>query len=344
MRRKILPVMAAALVVVGAAALIAATASAQAAAKPTLTASPALQGSVAHPFVGDKLTTTNGQWSNSPTGYTYQWQRCDATGDRQNCVPIVGATSQSYTVQKDDVGHTLDAVVTATNADGSTSASTNGSGVAAEATAPVNKSRPTISGTAAVGETLTANSGTWTGAVSFTHQWQVCDANGNNCVDIVGAMGTTYGVRSSDVGRELRIRVKASNKFGSTTATSNFTSIVTANTQTTTTVITTTVPGAQPPAIRFLSLRRVGMKLYARFRVCHSSGGRVTVTERDNKARALAYARHFVVRPVGCATYLRSWMVISRFRSPAGRLVVTLRASDSAGRLSRLVSRFVVVR
>jgi len=336
--------MAAALVVVGAAALIAATASAQAAAKPTLTASPALQGSVAHPFVGDKLTTTNGQWSNSPTGYTYQWQRCDATGDRQNCVPIVGATSQSYTVQKDDVGHTLDAVVTATNADGSTSASTNGSGVAAEATAPVNKSRPTISGTAAVGETLTANSGTWTGAVSFTHQWQVCDANGNNCVDIVGAMGTTYGVRSSDVGRELRIRVKASNKFGSTTATSNFTSIVTANTQTTTTVITTTVPGAQPPAIRFLSLRRVGMKLYARFRVCHSSGGRVTVTERDNKARTLAYARHFVVRPVGCATYLRSWMVISRFRSPAGRLVVTLRASDSAGRLSRLVSRFVAVR
>ena len=344
MRRKTLPVMAAALVVVGAAALIAATASAQAAAKPTLTASPALQGSVAHPFVGDKLTTTNGQWSNSPTGYTYQWQRCDATGDRQNCVPIVGATSQSYTVQKDDVGHTLDAVVTATNADGSTSASTNGSGVAADATPPVNKSRPTISGTAAVGETLTANSGTWTGAVSFTHQWQVCDASGNNCVDIVGATGTTYGVRSSDVGRELRIRVKASNKFGSTTATSNFTSIVTANTQTTTTVITTTVPGAQPPAIRFLSLRRVGMKLYARFRVCHSSGGRVTVTERDNKARTLAYARHFVVRPVGCATYLRSWMVISRFRSPAGRLVVTLRASDSAGRLSRLVSRFVVVR
>ena len=138
--------------------------------------------------------------------------------------------------------------------------------------------------------------------------------------------------------------MKASNKFGSTTATSNFTSIVTANTQTTTTVITTTVPGAQPPAIRFLSLRRVGMKLYARFRVCHSSGGRVTVTERDNKARTLAYARHFVVRPVGCATYLRSWMVISRFRSPAGRLVVTLRASDSAGRLSRLVSRFVAVR
>ncbi len=138
--------------------------------------------------------------------------------------------------------------------------------------------------------------------------------------------------------------MKASNKFGSTTAISNFTSIVAANTQTTTTVITTTVPGAQPPAIRFLSLSRVGMKLYARFRVCHSSGGRVTVTERDNKARALAYARHFVVRPVGCATYLRSWMVISRFRSPAGRLVVTLRASDSAGRLSRLVSRFIVVR
>src|SRR6266852_6581513 len=163
MRRKVLPVMAATLVVVGAAALIAATASAQASAKPTLIASPALQGSVAHPFVGDKLTTTNGQWSDSPTGYTYQWQRCDATGDRQNCVPIVGATSQSYTVQTNDVGHTLDAVVTATNTYGSASASTNGSGVVADATAPVNKSRPTISGTAAAGEALSATNGTWTG-------------------------------------------------------------------------------------------------------------------------------------------------------------------------------------
>ncbi|HEV7133833.1 MAG TPA: hypothetical protein VGN27_08915 [Gaiellaceae bacterium] len=302
---------------------------------------PTLQGPVAHPFVGDKLTTTNGSWSGSPTTYTYQWQRCDAVGDRQNCVAITGAVSQSYTVTKDDVNHTLDAVVTATNADGSASKDTKATGVVAEATAPVNKSRPTISGSAIVGSTLTAANGTWTGAVTFTYQWQACDSNGNNCADIVGATGRTYGVRSSDIGRELRVRVRASNRFGGTTATSDFTSVVADNTSTT--VVTTTVQGPQPPAISFLSLKRVGTKLYARFRVCHN-GGRVTVTERDNKAKTLAYTRHFAVSPAGCATYARSWFLIKRFRSPAGRVVVTLRASDNGGRLSRLVSRSVFVR
>jgi hypothetical protein len=341
MKRSILRFIAALLVVSGSGALIATTASALSTAKPTVTAVPTLQGPVAHPFVGDKLTTTNGSWSGSPTTYTYQWQRCSAVGDRQNCVAISGAVAQTYTVTKDDVNHTLNAVVTATNGDGSASKDTKASGVVAEAMAPVNKSRPTVSGSAIVGSTLTADDGTWTGAVTFAHQWQSCDANGNNCVDIAGATGRTYGARSSDIGHELRVRVRASNRFGATSATSDFTGVIADNTSTT--VVTTTVQGAQPPGISFLSLKRVRTKLYARFRVCHS-GGRVTVTERDNKARTLAYARHFAVSPVGCATYARSWILLKRFRARAGRVVVTLRASDSAGRLSRLVSRSVFVR
>lgn len=338
MRRGLLRFAAAMLVVSGSGALIATTASARSTVKPTLAATPALQGPVAHPFVGDKLATSNGQWNGDPTTFTYQWQRCDPVGDRQNCVAIAGATAQSYTVQKADVNHTLDAVVTATNADGSASKDTKATGVVSEATAPVEKTRPTISGVATVGSTLTAQTGTWTGAVTFAYAWQLCDANGNNCTDIAGATGQTYGVRSSDVGHELRVRVRASNRFGSTSATSDFTSVVTADT--TTTVVTTTAPAVSPPGIGFISLKRVGWKLYARFRVCHT-GGRVTIVERDNKARALAYTRRFAVSPSGCATYARSWIVLKRFRSRAGRLVVTLRARDSAGRLSRLVSRSV---
>jgi hypothetical protein len=340
MRRRFLPPLGAVLVVLGAAALIVTTASARATAKPTLTAVPTLTGPTAHPFVGDKLTTSDGQWTGSPT-FTYQWQRCDAAGDRQNCVAIAGATAVSYTVQKADVNHTLNAVVTATNADGSASKDTKATSVVADATAPVNKTRPAISGSAVVGSTLTASNGTWTGAVTFAYTWQLCDSNGNNCADIAGATGGTYGVRSSDVGRELRVGAKASNRFGSTNATSDFTSVVTSNTQTTTTVVTTTAPSPQAPTISFLSLKRVGLKLYARFRVCHK-GGRVTVTERDNKTRALAYARHFAVSPQGCGAYARSWALLKRFRS-SGRLVVTLRASDADGRLSRLVSRSVTI-
>ena len=112
---------------------------------------------------------------------------------------------------------------------------------------------------------------------------------------------------------------------------------VTATVQTTTTVVT--VPGNQAPTISFLSLTRAGLKLYARFRTCDDSGGGVKVTERDKKAGALSYTRHFAV---SCGTYSRSWTLINRFRSP-GRLVVTLRASDTSGKLSRLVSRSVTI-
>jgi hypothetical protein len=330
--------MSAVLVAMTAAAFAATVASAHTAAAPTPTASPTLQGQVANPFVGDKLTTTNGSWTGSPTKYTYQWDRCDPTGDRQNCVPIAGATAQSYTAATADINHTLHANVFATNADGSGKADTKASGVVAARGTPKNTAHPTITGVPVVGNTLTAENGTWTGAVTFSYQWQLCDVNGNNCADISGATGKTYGVRSTDTGHEILVLVKASNRFGSTTASSDRTVPATVTVQTTTTVVT--VPGNQSPTLTFISLRRVGSKLYARFRTCDDSGGRVNVTERDNKARALAYTRHFAV---SCGTYARSWTLIKRFRSP-GRVVVTLRASDTSGKLSRLVSRSVTVR
>ncbi len=341
MRRTMLPRTAAVLAALAVAGLVATTASARSSAAPTQTSSPTLQGSAAQPFVGDKLSVSNGTWTGSPTKYTYQWDRCDPTGDRQNCVPIAGATSQTYTVTTADINHTLKANVFASNADGTGKADTKGSGVVAARGAPKNTSRPTISGVPVVGQTLTANNGEWTGVSTFSYQWQQCDANGNNCVDVAGATGKTYGVRSTDTGHELLVQVKASNRFGSTTATSDRTVPATVTVQTTTTVVT--VAGNQAPTISFLSLKRVGLKLYARFRVCDDSGTRVTVTERDNKARTLSYTRRFAVTPLSCGTYARSWALIKRFRSP-GRLVVTLRAADQAGKLSRLVSRGVTIR
>jgi hypothetical protein len=326
------------IVVAAAAGLVAATASARSGAVPAQTSSPTLQGSATQPFVGDKLTVSNGTWSGSPTKYAYQWDRCDPTGDRQNCVPISGATAQSYTATTTDIDHTLHANVLATNADGTGKADSKGSGVVAARTIPKNTARPTISGTPRVGESLTANNGTWTGVSTFSYQWQQCDQNGNNCTDIDGATGKTYGVRSTDAGREILVGVKATNRFGATTADTDRTVPVTVTVQTTTTVVT--VPGNQPPTISFISLRRVGQRVYARFHVCDDSGRRVTVTERDNKAKALSYTRRFSVT---CGTYARNWLLIKRFRSQ-GRLVVTLRAADGSGKLSRLVSRGIAVR
>jgi hypothetical protein len=320
---------------------LSATALAGSSVAPKQTGNPTLQPG-GQPYVGDTISISNGSWSNNPTKFTYHWQRCDPVGDRRNCAPITGATSQSYTVAKADVNHKLDGVVTASNADGSASAEAL-SPVVADTVAPVNRSRPFISGSPVVGSTLTAHNGAWTGAATFSHAWQQCDQNGNNCVAIAGAAGSTYGVRSSDVGHGIRVVVTATNKYGSTRATSNRTPLVSTNTQTTTSVVTTTVAGNKAPSIKFLSLKRVGSRIYARFRACDDSGARVTIIERDSKARALAYTRRFAVSPSLCGTYARNWLLIQRFRSP-GRFVVTLRARDNHGLLSALASRSLLFR
>ena len=56
-----------------AAVIVAVGASARTAAAPSNTTPPAVTGT---PKVGQTLTVSNGTWTGSPTGYTYQWQRC----------------------------------------------------------------------------------------------------------------------------------------------------------------------------------------------------------------------------------------------------------------------------
>jgi hypothetical protein len=75
--------------------------------------------------VGKKLSGSHGTWTNSPTGYHFQWLRCNAHGGA--CGLIGGATHSSYRLASHDAGHKLRLRVTATNAAGSrtaTSAST----------------------------------------------------------------------------------------------------------------------------------------------------------------------------------------------------------------------------
>ena len=56
---------------------------------------------------------------------------------------------------------------------------------------PVNTSPPTITGTAAVGETLTAQNGTWDNVpTTFEYRWLRCNAAGDSCVGIPGATET----------------------------------------------------------------------------------------------------------------------------------------------------------
>src|SRR5687768_13136431 len=82
---------------------------------------------------------------------------------------------------------------------------------------PGNVTRPTITGTPAEGQTLTATDGTWTNnPTAFQYQWQRCRPDGLGCAAIAGATQKTYVVRSADVGRTLRVRVRAVNADGAT--------------------------------------------------------------------------------------------------------------------------------
>ena len=62
---------------------------------------------------GAVLTCTMGEWEGVPTAYAYQWQLDGAP---------IGTDAPTYAVTADDVGHTADCIVTATNAIGATAA------------------------------------------------------------------------------------------------------------------------------------------------------------------------------------------------------------------------------
>jgi hypothetical protein len=177
---------------------------------------------------GQTLTAGDGGWSGTgPLTPSYQWQSCDGSGD--NCTDIPGATDSTYQLGPDDVGHTLVVVVTNTNDAGSDSARSNPSDVV-QAAPPSSTSPPTAGGTAQDGQTLTAGGGSWsgTGPFSETYQWQRCDQAGENCVDIPGATGPSYGVGSDDVGHTIVVIVTDSNGAGSDSAVSPPTPVVTA--------------------------------------------------------------------------------------------------------------------
>jgi hypothetical protein len=110
-----------------------------------------------------------------------------------------------------------------------------GTGVAAMSAAqanyaPTNSAAPTIGGSAVVGQTLTANNGTWSSDTTprYSYEWQRCDKLGNACKAIAGATSQTYVLQTADVGSTIRVVVTATNASGAASATSAQTAEVTA--------------------------------------------------------------------------------------------------------------------
>ena len=304
------------------------TAASAVAAPPENTVPPTITGTARE---GSTLTASRGAWTSNPTSYTFAWQRCSSDG--VVCVAIPRATASTYALRAGDVGRTMRFAVTAANAEGRDTVSSEPTAVVASKNGPQATARPGVAGEALVGEELQVSNGSWSPTpANFLYQWQQCDTDGRGCVNILGAFGQTYGVRRADLGTRLRALVTARTQAGDrATAPSSASGIVESETP--------PVATNAAPTIRFVALRRTGVRVYARFRVCDDGVGRVNVIQRDRKARVAGYTRRFAVSVSGgCGSFTRSWVPAPRFRTP-GRYVVTLTAVDKSRKISRAVSK-----
>jgi len=182
---------------------------------PKNTSPPLISGITAQ---GKTLTASSGSWSGTtPMSFSFQWRRCERDGD--GCSPISRATQQTYTLVEADVGHTIRVRVIARNSAGSASALSDRTQVVVGASAPVNTSLPTISGTARDGSVLTVSPGKWKGTqpIRFEYQWLRCGAGGGGCIGIPQATAKSRTLTSDDVGHTLRVRVTANNSGGLST-------------------------------------------------------------------------------------------------------------------------------
>ena len=139
--------------------------------------------------------------------YSYQWVRSDSGADTD----IAGETDSTYTLVRADEGKTIKVRVSFTddadNEETLTSAATTA--VAARPNTPAT-GLPTISGTAQVDETLTADTSGIADEdgldnATFSYQWIRSD--GNNDTDISGQTGSTYTLVSADKGKTIKVRV-----------------------------------------------------------------------------------------------------------------------------------------
>ena len=162
--------------------------------------------------VGETLTADTSAIADADgltnVSYSYQWMADDTN--------IQGATDPTYTLADRDEGKTIKVAVSFTdeagNQESRTSAPTD-----AVAAAPAQNTQatgaPTISGTAQVGQTLTADTSGIADedgltSVSYRYQWVADDTN------IQGATDATYSLAEDDEGKTLTVEVSFTDDGG----------------------------------------------------------------------------------------------------------------------------------
>ena len=162
--------------------------------------------------VGETLTADTSGVSDADgltnPAFTYQWLADDSE--------IAGTTSLTYTLADTDKGKVIKVRVSFTDDAGNeetlTSEATDAVAAAPAANSPATGA-PAISGTAQVGQTLTANTSEVADAdglssVQYEYQWLADDS------DISGATNTTYTLVAVDEGKAVTVRVRFTDDAG----------------------------------------------------------------------------------------------------------------------------------
>ena len=171
------------------------------------TGGPTISGTVQ---VGEALTSSTTGVSDSDgmtnTTYAYQWLADDAE--------ISGATGSSYTLVASDEGKAIKVRVSFTDDRGHQESLTSAATPSVEARPDSQATgAPTISGTAQVGETLTADTSGISDSdgldnVAFVYQWLADDT------EISGAAGSSYTLTEFEEGQAIKVRVSFSDDAG----------------------------------------------------------------------------------------------------------------------------------
>lgn len=171
---------------------------------PANVSAPQITGTLA---VGQTVACNPGSWSGNPT-FAFAWLIDDQV--------IPGETASTYTISGADATRQLTCRVTGQNL-GGTSAPATSAPRSVPAVAPANTQPPQVTGTAAVGQTLTCAPGTWTGAPAATisHEWL------RGSQPIAGQTQPTYTVVAGDVLEQITCRETASNAGGIASATAS---------------------------------------------------------------------------------------------------------------------------
>jgi hypothetical protein len=150
---------------------------------------------VGNPFVGATLTAAVPVWNPQPNGFSWSWFR---DGN-----PILGATNETYVLTLADSGARISVQLTGTFPDAAAKS------VVSDQTATVqggstfeSVSPPALLGDAILDETLTASISGWVPEpTTVSYQWL------RDGYLISGASRQAYKLTSSDVGRQISVRV-----------------------------------------------------------------------------------------------------------------------------------------